>query len=96
MAGQSVRQTIQLERNGQMVFTETERDFYEDGTGVIAARNFGAILAWCGSDQLLALAHAVIAQTDALPDFGQFTPQEHQFLATAQEVVKAYSVQVIP
>jgi len=76
-----------------MVFTETERDFNEDGTGVIAARNFGALLAWCGSHQLLPMAHAVIIQADALPDFSRFTPQEFEFLATARNVVRAYSDQ---
>ncbi len=78
-----------------MKISEIEAAYDTDG-GVKISQSFGKVLAWCGSDQLLALAHAVIAQADALPDFGQFTPQEHQFLATAREVVKVYSVQVRP
>ena len=55
------------------------------------SKNFGKTLAWCGSNQLLALAHAVIAQAEDLPDFSRFTRQEHQFLAMARSVVVAYS-----
>lgn len=75
-----------------MVVTETERDYDKDGCGIIAAKNFGALLAWCGSDQLLPMAYAVITQAEALRDFSNFTQQEHDFLAMARNVVKAYTI----
>lgn len=78
-----------------MKISEIEAAYDTDG-GLKISQSFGKILAWCGSDQLLALAHAVIAQADALPDLGQFTPQEVEFLEAARNVLKAYSVKVRP
>lgn len=73
-----------------MTRSEIETAVDLDG-GLTAAKDFGRSLALAKNSQLLAVASAVIAQADALPDFSQFTQQEHDFLAMARSVIEAYS-----
>jgi len=63
--------------------------------GMELAKTFGAKLASCGSSQLLAMAYAVIAQADGMPDFSEFTATEYRFLSMARDVVEAYTVREV-
>ena len=70
--------------------SEIEIAINTDG-GMELAKTFGAKLASSGSSQLLALAYAVVAQADGMPDFSEFTATEYRFLSMARDVVEAYT-----
>lgn len=76
--------------NAHMNRDDVEAAYTTDG-GVKLCRHLGAHLAWCGATQLAQLAIAVVAQGNDMDDFSHFTPEEHEFLAAAQRVLRACS-----
>lgn len=67
-----------------------ETEIHKDG-GLDAAKEFGRQLGAGGVGQLLALASAIVAQADSMPDYSQFTAEEFELLSAARIVVQRYS-----
>lgn len=65
---------------------------HKDG-GLDAAKEFGQQLGAGGVGQLLALASAIVAQADSMPDYSWFTSREFELLAAARKVVEQYTWQ---